>query len=185
MNGLVFSKITIFIAFLLCGIETISAQSKDTIYWNANRKLNWEDFKGRPDKTTNLLAMTQAGIGYEVACNNGELKLKIYCYFNVNKSWTKEIDSDDLLQHEQLHFNITELYTRMLRKKLSELSDPCGKDIKLLDKIYSNIFKACADRQDDYDRESEHSLNDEQQKIWTEKIARELKEIEKYSSGNY
>ena len=161
------------------------AQSKDTIYWNINRKLTWEDFKGRPDKTTNLLAMTQAGIGYEVACNNGELKLKIYCYFNAKKSWTKETDSDDLLRHEQLHFDITELYTRQLRKKLSEVTDPCGKDIKELDKAYSNIFKACSDRQNDYDRESEHSLNDEQQKMWEEKIALELKALEKFASGNY
>lgn len=161
------------------------AQSKDTIYWNANRKLTWEDFKGRPDKTTNLLAMTQAGIGYEVACNNGDLKLKIYCYFNVKKSWTKETGSDDLLRHEQVHFDITELYTRILRKKVSELIDPCGKDIKELDKAYSSIFKACADRQDDYDRESEHSLNDAQQKIWEEKIASELKALEKFASATY
>jgi predicted secreted Zn-dependent protease len=161
------------------------AQSTDTIYWNANRKLTWEDFKGRPDKTTNLLAMTQAGIGYEVACKNGELKLKIYCYFNVTKSWTKETNSEDLLRHEQVHFDITELYTRKLRKRLSELSDPCGKDIKELDKAYTNIFKACADRQDAYDRESEHSLNDEQQKMWEAKIASELKALEKFASKVY
>lgn len=175
-------KSVLFFAFLLLTGLSSFAQAQDTIYWNANRKLTWEDFKGRPDKTTNLLAMTQAGIGYEVACNNGELKLKIYCYFNVTKSWTKETDSEELLRHEQIHFDITELYTRMLRKKLSELSDPCGKDIKELDKAYSNIFKACADRQDAYDRESEHSLNDEQQRNWERMIAEELKVMEKYGS---
>lgn len=173
----------LFIAVFYSNI--ITAQSKDTIYWNASQKLKWEDFKGQPDKTTNLLAMTHAGIGYEVACNNGELKLKIYCYFNVTKSWTKETDSEQLLRHEQVHFDITELYTRMLRKKLSELSDPCGKDIKELDKAYSSIFKACAERQDDYDRESEHSLNEEQQKLWGEKVARELNELNRFASGNY
>jgi hypothetical protein len=163
----------------------ISAQSKDTVYWNANQKLTWEDFKGRPDKTTNLLAMTQAGIGYNFSCRNGKLDVKIFCYFNVNKSWTKETDSADLLQHEQIHFNITELYTRKLRKRISELSDPCGKDMKELDKIYGSNFKECAKAQDDYDRESNHSLNDEQQKLWEEKIAGELKELENFASNSY
>ncbi|MGE0638554.1 MAG: DUF922 domain-containing protein [Bacteroidia bacterium] len=178
-------KSSLLVSFLLFTGLNSFAQSKDTIYWNANRKLTWEDFKGHPDKTTNLLAMTQAGIGYEVACNNGELKLKIYCYFNVHKSWTKENDSEELLRHEQVHFDITELYTRMLRKKVSELSDPCGKDIKELDKAYSNIFKACAGRQDEYDRESEHSLNDAQQKMWEERIELELKALEKFASKSY
>jgi predicted secreted Zn-dependent protease len=178
-------KLSLLLSFSLFISLNSLAQSKDTIYWNANRKLKWEDFKGKPDNNTNLLAMTQAGIGYEVACNNGELKLKIYCYFNVHKSWTKETDSDELLRHEQVHFDITELYTRMLRKKVSELSDPCGKDIKELDKSYSSIFKACADRQDDYDRESEHSLNDAQQKMWKEKVDLELKALEKFTSKSY
>lgn len=180
------SIIRILLLFIAVAYSNIiNAQSKDTIYWNANRKLNWEDFKSKPDKTTNLLAMTQAGIGYEIACNNGQLKLKIYCYFNVNKSWTKETDSDDLLRHEQLHFDITELYARKLRKKVSELSDPCGKNIKELDKIYQTNFNECSREQDAYDKQSNHSLYKEQQKQWEEKIARELKVLEKFASSNY
>ena len=176
--------LTLFIAVFYSSFA--AAQSKDTIYWNANRKLKWEDFKGRTDKTTNLLAMTQAGIGYTIACHDGVLDLKIFCYFNVNKSWTKEkIDAEELLRHEQVHFDITEFYTRKLRKRISEVIDPCGKNIKELDKIYGSNFKECANMQDDYDRESEHSLNDEQQKLWEEKIARELKGLEKFASSNY
>jgi len=160
-------------------------QSKDTIYWNADRKITWENFKGRPDKTTNLLAMTQAGIGYNVACTNGDLYLKIYCYFNVNKSWTKETGSQELLQHEQLHFDITELYARILRKKLSELSDPCGKNIRELDKIYQSNFNECAKTQDLYDKETNHSINNEKQKEWEQRIAKELKALEKFSGVNH
>ena len=186
MKEIVFLTKVIFLFLFIIGTENAVAQSKDTIYWNANRKLKWEDFKGRADKTTNLLAMTQAGIGYSIACHGGILDLKIFCYFNVNKSWTKEkIDAEELLRHEQIHFDITELYTRKLRKRISELTDPCGKNIKELDKIYGSNFKECANMQDDYDRESEHSLNDEQQKLWEEKVAGELKELEKFASSNY
>ncbi len=167
-------------------ISFIAAQSKDTIYWNANQKLKWADFKGRPDKTTNLLAMTQAGIGYTVACHGGILDLKIFCYFNVNQSWTKEkTDAEELLRHEQLHFDITELFTRKLRKRISELIDPCGKNIKELDKIYGSNFKEYSIMQDSYDRECEHSLNDVQQKLWEEKVFGELKELEIFASKNY
>ncbi len=173
-------KVLLSFFFLALSSLTLNAQSKDTIYWSVSRKVEWKDFKGKPDKSTNLLAMTQAGIGYEVACINGDLKLKIYCYFNVNKSWTKERESDELLAHEQLHFDITELYTRKLRKKLSEVADPCGKNVKELDKIYQSNFKECAKAQDLYDKETNHSLNEQKQQEWEEKIAKELKELEKY-----
>ncbi len=176
-------KSLFFFLFLLVVCLNGFAQSNDTIYWNAVRKLKWEDFKGIPDKTTNLLAMTQAGIGYEVGCNYGKLDYKIFCYFNVHKSWAKETDSDELLRHEQIHFDITELYTRKLRQRLNELDDPCGKDIKQLNKIYELNFSECAKVQDNYDHQTNHSLNDEQQKLWEEKIAKELKELEKFASG--
>lgn len=183
---MVMNKLKPVILFLLIFISWFaSAQSKDTIYWNPNRKLNWEDFKGKADNNTNLLAMTQAGIGYEVACNGGNLYLKIFCYFNVKKSWAKEKDSQQLLQHEQLHFDITELYTRKLRKKLSEVADPCGKNIKELNKIYQSNFNDCASEQDRYDKETNHSLNELKQKDWEERITKELKELEKFSSANY
>lgn len=178
----ILKMLTLFIAAFYSSFA--AAQSKDTIYWNANRKLKWEDFKGRPDKSTNLLAMTQAGIGYTVACNDGILDLKIFCYFNVNQSWTKEkTDAEELLRHEQVHFDITELYARKLRKRISEVSDPCGKNIKELDKIYGSNFMECTNRQDDYDRESEHSLNEEQQRRWEEMVAQELKGLEGFGSG--
>lgn len=171
--------------FFLLAYNFGYAQNKDTIYWNNTNKLKWEDFKGRPDNSTNLLAMTQAGIGYEVACNNGELKLKVRCYFNVNKSWAKETDSDELLAHEQLHFDITELHTRKLRKKLSELTDPCGKNLKELNKLYQSSFNECAKTQEQYDKESEHSINVAKQKEWEQRIASELKTLEKFSSEHY
>jgi len=169
---------------LLQGFHAI-AQSKDTIYWNGNRKLKWEDFKGKPDNGTNLLAMTQAGIGYEFGCNNGELRLKIYCYFNVNKSWTKETESDELLEHEQVHFNITELYTRKLRKRLGEINDPCGKNVKEMDKIYRSNFEECARTQDLYDKETNHSTNKMKQREWEERITKELNELKGFSGGNH
>jgi len=174
------SKIIFLLLFLSC--EYAGAQNADSIYWSAGRKLKWENFKGKPDPGTRLLAMTQAGIGYEVACDNGKLDFKVTCYFNVNDSWAKEKDSDQLLSHEQFHFDITELYARKLRKKLSELSDPCGKNIKELNKIYEANFNECAREQDLYDKETNHSLDREKQKAWEEKIAKELKALEKFTS---
>ncbi|MCG3164254.1 MAG: hypothetical protein POELPBGB_00008 [Bacteroidia bacterium] len=178
-------RYAVIILFIMLASQSTLAQSKDTVYWNAERKLKWQDFKGRPDESTNLLAMTQAGIGYEVACNNGELKVKVFCYFNVKKSWTKEEESDELLRHEQLHFDITELYTRKLRKLVSELEDPCGKNISKLNGLYEENMKGWVKAQDDYDRESEHSLNNEQQRLWDEKVARELKELKQYGSADH
>ena len=55
------------------------AQEEETISWSPDRKLQWEDFKGRPFKTAWAAAVTASGITYEFSSveTNGKLKLDI------------------------------------------------------------------------------------------------------------
>ena len=47
---------------------------------------------------------------------------KVYAHFYPDKSWViKEQSSEHILNHEQLHFDITELHARKFRKQLSTL----------------------------------------------------------------
>ncbi len=170
---------------LLIGIASVQygyAQKDSQIQWSEDYQLQWSDFKSLPDKSTNLKAMTSSGINFGIQCIEGQLDLEIGCYFDKYQSWVKEGPSDELLEHERLHFDITELYTRKLIKKLVALKDPCGRDLEKMQQIYNENFEEYDAYQNRYDKETKHSIDTEKQKYWEELVAQELERYKPWSS---
>jgi len=95
------------------------------IEWSADRKLTWDDFKGEPDTANfpNTLALTNSGFGYESGINMfKDGQVFVQSVFNTNLSWVvPEGRNDYVLRHEQIHFDITEIYSRKLRKELASI----------------------------------------------------------------
>ncbi|HSP39953.1 MAG TPA: hypothetical protein VLN46_00870, partial [Gillisia sp.] len=96
------------------------------IFWEQDG-LTWEDFKALPNEESKFDANTNAGLSFSwgVKNTNGDIELtyEVTSYFNPKLSWVKiDSDNDYLLKHEQLHFDITELHARKLRKKLAEVN---------------------------------------------------------------
>jgi len=73
----------------------------------------------------------------------------------------------------------------MLIQKLTELKDPCGKDLEKMDRIYDDLITEYDAFQERYDRETDHSRNKEKQKEWNEKIKTELDRLQAYSTEFY
>jgi len=88
---------------------------------------------------------------------------------------------DDLLVHEQTHFDLTELYARKLRKQLSETKFTRSNPSKESFPIFKEMQKQYRDRQDLYERETDFSLNTAKQAEWTARIVAELNELSAYS----
>lgn len=177
---------TIVFLSLLFSFSFAKAQPKDCsncMKWSENRKLNWADFQGKPKKSSPNEALTDSGMSIELECDDKNSRAVVTCYFNPNKSWTKSKESEYLLAHEQLHFDITELFVRKLRKKLSELGNDCQALSKHIEDYYQSNYKDFVAYQDRYDRETKHSLNKEKQQYWNEKVARELKELKRFDSS--
>ena len=166
-------------------IANADAQPKDCancIPWTVNRKLKWSDFQGKPKQLSPNEALTDSGMSIELKCDGTTSKAVVRCYFNPNSSWTKSTDSDHLLRHEQLHFDITELFVRKLRKQLAKFGDDCEALAKHIDEYYKRNYKEFVAYQDQYDHETQHSLDKEKQAYWEEKVARELAELNSYAS---
>ncbi|MGB5507543.1 DUF922 domain-containing protein, partial [Robiginitalea sp.] len=92
------------------------------------------------------------------------------------KSWYHpELSNAGVLMHEQLHFDITELYARKMRKILSErtFSGNVRGDVR---QIFSKINRELKAFQDRYDLETDFSRNREAQQQWNKRIAEKLKE---------
>ena len=149
------------------------------IAWKNSRKLNWDDFKAKADSKDPLHALTATNIDMKAECENGQLKFKVASLFSTKESWTKNRESERLLFHEQLHFDITEIYARRLRKALTELKDGCNNPEKI-NQIAESTFAEWKVQEDVYDKETNHGLDQEMMKVWTKKIAAELSSLDAY-----
>jgi hypothetical protein len=165
----------------------MSRDYEDTLLWSDHVKLTWDDFKGEKNIETDAVAVTASGItfAYKVKKANGQIidfTTNIDAHFYPNKSWMiKELADDYLLAHEQLHFDITELHVRKFRKQVSgvKISQHLGND---LNRLHQNINKELANMQNQYDRESNNSINKDLQAKWSLFVAKELKKYEAFKS---
>lgn len=91
--------------------------------------------------------------------------------------------SPNLLAHEQLHFDITELFARKLRKALTEFDFDNARNLKAdLQALYRNAEQERALMQQQFDVETRHSMNEAAQLEWQKYIKEELSKLKKFSS---
>lgn len=152
--------------------------------WNEAYQLAWTDFKEQPDANARAVAITASGItfGYSIKEANKQVisyTTAIFTHFYPDKSWRKAEADEQVLQHEQLHFDITELYARKFRQRLTELktSNTIGEQLK---KLNVTINKELAAFQDVYDTETDFSRNAKEQTRWKSEIAKQLAALSKY-----
>ncbi|SDS51112.1 hypothetical protein SAMN04515667_2338 [Formosa sp. Hel1_31_208] len=156
------------------------------IEWTQDRKLTWDDFKGEPDilNFPNALAVTNSGFSYESARNLfKDGKLYVQSVFSTYQSWVLAKGRNDyVLRHEQIHFDLTEIYTRKLRKAFSDAKINSNKlrEAKLIfDKISSELeFK-----QDQYDAETQSGSKQDIQEKWEAIVVIELAKYDLYKSN--
>lgn len=169
----------------------VTSKNKDItqdslILWKKNSKLNWDNFKGKPDTITyrGHHAVTTVRVPFEsLELYDDSVVIELPCYFVVDKSWVIAA-TPSLLTHEQGHFDIAEIIARKMRKELANYIDTDG---EASTKFYQWVSDKYYDSENDalnkaYDKETDFSRNLEGQKRWNAKIAQMLKELEVYSS---
>ncbi|WP_082161600.1 DUF922 domain-containing protein [Rufibacter radiotolerans] len=150
------------------------------IPWSMQKRLSWNDFAGNPSEDNPHHALTSTNMEMKVKCENNQLKFKVEAVFNPKESWTRNKSSELLLAHEQLHFDLTELHARQLRKRLSQLTNGCTRGAADMNKYASEAFDNWHKEQDLYDMESRHGLDKEQQLEWMAYVETRLKELENF-----
>ncbi len=111
------------------------------------------------------------------------LKMNLATYFYKNKSWLGDKKDPKHLAHEQLHFDIAELFTRKMRKAFEELKHKKVKDFDAYQEVYSTYWKACKIYQNTYDRETFNGSMPIPSNNWLLKVDKELYELEDYTYG--
>ena len=166
-------------------VITFIQPTEDSILWNENKRLAWSDFRGTPTSTINAAALTASGLTFDFSAKTTQTKLIefntiVEARFYPNQSWyRKEYVNSVVLAHEQLHFDITELHARKLRKQMTEANFTI-KIKREISKLHSTINKQLKEMQNKYDRDSDYSRSVETQKKWQTLVNRELNKLSKY-----
>jgi hypothetical protein len=165
---------------LSAALLPLQPKEEELIDWDASRPLSWSDYKGRPDPESDAAASTTTYLAIEYKMRGADFTYKVHSRFSCDKSWGLH-KTEYILSHEQGHFDIAEIYARVLHKKMSEYrfdKDSYKKDLK---KIYEDVVKAKEDMQERYDKETNHSIYRAKQAEWLETIALMLEKTEPYS----
>jgi Bacterial protein of unknown function (DUF922) len=161
----------------------------DSILWSAERRLRWSDFLARPQFNTIAAAMTSYVLQYEADCDSNVFSFRVVSAFLPEKSWVKgELlmrvgQSDRALQHEQTHFDLSEVHVRKIRRALVEMSDPCGLTEQARDAVVSAIINEDGAAQLRYDRETGHGSLESAQRQWDGDVARQLSALRRFGSN--
>ena len=166
------------ISLLLLFLPPAGVQEEDAIRWDGDYRLTWEDFRAAPPESLRVAATTASGISYSYRTRghsgNYRLDYEVSAYFYPDKSWYHpELCDSVVLSHEQLHFDISELYARKMRGLLE--GKTYGSNVRAeVRQLFSRINQELSEFQDRYDRETYYSRDREAQARWNRWIAGQL-----------
>jgi predicted secreted Zn-dependent protease len=104
--------------------------------------------------------------------------------FYKNTSWViSDKKSDYILNHEQLHFDLAEVYSRKYRKALQAAKLELG-NMQQAETIFNRVYSDFVKRQERYDNETEHGINTVKQGEWNAIIEIELAKYDLYKKPN-
>ncbi len=144
-------------------------------------KLSWVDFSGKVDKSSTYNAYTSysfktkfGGVNFigDSAIING---FEVILEFDHKKSWAKANKlTDELLVHEQGHFDIGILCVREIAKNFKVSKFTKANLNSLLQSITTEASKKYREMGLTYDAETNHSINKEQQLKWNNFFSTQL-----------
>ncbi len=189
MKNQILKNIFFFIGFI--SLMSFSFVKDDFILWQENKKLKIQDFKAENIDTIKvnrkqfLGAISAIRIEYSSFQRNKNSvpDFSIKTYFDPNESWML-LKNDYVLQHEQIHFDLTELYARKMRKSVESLRQKNITNISIYRKKIQhwNVMKEKASNQFDADNQDYYIKigqkilfqKNPKQEAWKKKVDREL-----------
>ena len=173
-------KIALWAAAAACAGCVLAAQA--IIEWSSDRRLTKDDFRGRVPRFASMASLSAVGLEVEWRCEDDALLGMVRATFDPGRSWWRPGDArgyradSQLLEHEQLHFDLAQVAARNLQGRFESLKDACARpDGRLhVESAVADIDRDLQEQQSRYDRETDHGLNADAQDRWTKAIRRQL-----------
>lgn len=181
----------LFLFSILLSVSTL-AQTNDspesnTKVWNEADPLVWGDYWAEPEETL-IMAQTRFKIDIfpgNVAVDANDYiqnldALTVKAVFYKDKSWSLDKQSAQLLYHEQLRFNIAEIYARKIRRRFDQLKQSGEKRFAMFQREYAILWKECLEYQREFEKATEFGNNNLLDQEWNETIQTELLVLKAY-----
>ena len=152
------------------------------VAWS-ERPLTWNDYRGAPDYSTDASATTVCEIAYEEACDGDAFQFTVVSMFRRDRSWVRPslfetpARAARLLDHEQGHFDLSEVLARSLRQRLTSLKDPCRMKKEDRHNLITRQVRDDAQMQARYDRETSFGRDRLSQARWSGMTSRSLTQL--------
>lgn len=182
-------RIALTVIFLSTFFSILYGQNNSSILkWKYDDVLQWEDFPGFNNINDTILisslfkpdAVSFIGISRKYFRTNASLDVIIETYFNKHLSFYRDTTQFGLLEHEQCHFNIVELYARKMRKAVKQLKSRNINNKEQFDYVLDSLEVMMNSRQEEFDNATLFGSLIEEQNKWRLKIDNELRELEEY-----
>jgi hypothetical protein len=172
----------IFIGFFLFWTLNVSAQKIMIGGEETTRPLTWDDYKGKPDKESTFFAYTFWTISTQYGdflFKSDTVDWKVTVVYELGKdSWKKkDKTSDSLLRHEQNHFDIGRICSAELQSKINSTTFLKSNYQVKFNLMVNECISKCKKMNYQYDVETNHGGNREQQLKWDAFVSGELQKL--------
>lgn len=164
---------------VFAGEDSAPAVSEDTVYYRADRPLQWPDFTGKAQPESTASALSFTGFGYNAIVREDKdtvwVHLWLQTYFVRSGSWVRPGQANShALSHEQLHFDIAKIAELAFRDTVTRVTfspDYYPAEIKIL---FLDFWRRMNHMQETFDRDTGHGTNQAAEAAWKKKIFRIL-----------
>lgn len=166
---------------VIASVVKVSAQTSDTAGKTIPEgKLEWKYYTGQIDSNSNYWANTSTGINYRftiVPSFSDTVKVLLYSWIVLkNDSWVlTDKKSNELLEHEQGHFNFAILCLLEFKKAVKSTTFFKINYSQKIDSLFKITLNKYKQMEIEYDTETHHMLNKSKQAEWNKTLETMLK----------
>ncbi|MFI5150003.1 MAG: hypothetical protein ACHQRM_09745 [Bacteroidia bacterium] len=182
------TKLVFIILFTTTALDVYQGNEANFLFWNPDMHLKWRDFQGHV-KNEDDAAASASYLGFlhtiKKSAHPDSVIIDTRSYFNKYKSWVKvPFVSPALLAHEQVHFDLAELYARKFRKALLAMKFTNRNLSPLLDSTYVHYLESSDSLHILYDIQTNHGLDKLIQETWAEYAKGNLEQMNLYKHSS-
>jgi hypothetical protein len=178
-------------AFFIISNSVFSQDTTKMLLWS-DKRLEWSNFS--EDNSYEKYGNYYSKLHWEYLLYfnkldsiDNQIQIFIGAFIVPNLCWVSKhaVGNYDVLRHEQLHFDIAELFARKFRYDLLQRQIALKKYKKVINKLKNSYYFDLTKMQQYYDDDTNHGTDTKRQVWWQTNIFLQLKELELYKESTF